>query len=254
MGEKNFVRELDYNKVGKKLINWIKKKVQEAGMKGAIVGLSGGIDSAVTSLLCKKAFPDNFLAVILPCDSEQQDIIDAKNFAEKNDFNYIVKDLSSVLDELLFTLIGDNKAKNKLSIANIKPRLRMTVLYFYAVEKNYLVVGTDNWSELKVGYFTKYGDGGVDIAPLGTLVKTEVRCLASNLNVSEKIINKPPSAGLWAGQTDEKELGMSYEELDKYILTGDGPKSVRKKVEKLAQKNSHKLKPIPVPDRSLFTS
>ncbi len=254
MSCQNFAGKLDYDKVETKIINWIKEKVQEAGMEGAVVGLSGGIDSAVTSLLCQKAFPNHFLAVILPCNSQQQDIIDAENFAKENDFDYLVKDLSSVLEEMLVTLTGNKTAKNKLSVVNIKPRLRMTVLYYYAAENNYLVVGTDNWSELKVGYFTKHGDGGVDIAPLGTLVKTEVRQLASHLNIPHKIINKPPSAGLWEGQTDEEELGISYQELDKYILTGKAQKDTRKKVEKMADNNRHKLEPIPVPDRSLFIS
>ena len=141
-----------------------------------------------------------------------------------------------------------------MALANIKPRLRMTTLYYYASLNNYLVIGTDNWSELKVGYFTKYGDGGVDLAPLGRLVKSEVRKLAKHFGIPEKIINKKPSAGLWEGQTDENEMGVSYEELDHYILTGEADKEVRERIDELARKNSHKTEAIPIPARQSLLS
>lgn len=107
---------------------------------------------------------------------------------------------------------------NKLASANLKPRLRMLTLYYYANNLNYLVAGTGNKSELMVGYFTKYGDGGVDILPIGGLVKAKVRELAGELGIPKEIIDKPPSAGLWDGQTDEEEIGITYEDLDKGIL------------------------------------
>jgi len=107
---------------------------------------------------------------------------------------------------------------NKLASANLKPRLRMLTLYYYANNLNYLVAGTGNKSELMVGYFTKYGDGGVDILPIGGLVKAKVRELAEELGIPKEIIDKPPSAGLWDGQTDEEEIGITYEDLDKGIL------------------------------------
>jgi NAD+ synthase len=125
----------------------------------------------------------------------------------------------------------------------------MTALYYYASALNYLVVGTDNKSELKIGYFTKYGDGGIDLAPLGALVKHEVKGLAQRLDIPERIINKKPSAGLWSGQTDESEMGFSYQELDHYILTGEADEEIKEKIEKLAAKNRHKLEPIPIPKR-----
>lgn len=242
--------DLDYVKVEKILITWIKDKVKKAGAKGAVIGLSGGIDSAVTSLLSKKAFPDNTLGLIMPCNSNTQDTEDARLEAEKFNINYKIKDLSPIFENFLATMeVEKDFNRNNLAIANIKPRLRMTTLYYYASKYNYLVLGTDNWSELKIGYFTKYGDGGVDLTPLGSLVKTEVRKLADHLNISKRIINKSPSAGLWQGQTDEKEMGFSYETLDKYILTGKGDKEVKDKIESLASRNEHKLKPIPKPER-----
>ena len=204
------MKSLDYNKVEGFLVKWLKEKIEAAGAKGAIFGLSGGIDSAVTSVLCQKAFGDNILGVIMPCHSNETDKADAKLLAERFNIKYIIRDLGSVFDEFLMEVEGSiEKVPGSLALANVKPRLRMTTLYYYAAKNNYLVVGTDNWSELKVGYFTKYGDGGIDIGPLGRLVKTEVRELASHLGIPEKIINKAPSAGLWQDQTDEQEMGIS---------------------------------------------
>jgi NAD+ synthase len=174
----------------------------------------------------------------MPCESNPQDKEDAIIVAEKFAIDYEVANLEEVYHDLLEEI---KKEDNKLAEANIKPRLRMSTLYYYANLNNYLVVGTDNKSELTLGYFTKYGDGGIDLAPLGDLVKTEVREVARVLGVSEEIITKAPSAGLWDGQTDENELGVSYEEIDKYILTGEGEEEVKKIVEEAQQSNQHKL-------------
>lgn len=231
--------ERDYAKISDGLVNWIQNKVSDAGSKGAVVGMSGGIDSSVMAVLSKRAFPDQMLALIMPCQSNSQDKEDAIAVAEKFDIDYEVVDLTSTYEHLLAKI---KKEDNKLAEANIKPRLRMTTLYYYANLNNYLVVGTDNKSELTLGYFTKYGDGGIDLAPLGDLLKTEVRELAKMLNIPERIIAKPPSAGLWAGQTDEEELGVSYEAIDKYILTGEGPEKVKSVVEEAQKKSEHKLK------------
>ena len=142
----------------------------------------------------------------------------------------------------------------KLAASNIKPRLRMITLYYYAKLYNYIVVGTGNRSELEVGYFTKYGDGGVDILPLGGLVKTQVWELAKHLGVPDVIIRKPPSAGLWTGQTDESELGITYKQLDEVILTGKGDKRVIDEVNRLRAVNSHKMRMPAIPDIKLDCS
>ncbi|MCC3144242.1 NAD(+) synthase [Halanaerobium sp. Z-7514] len=250
----------DYKEIAENLSKWIKKKIKESGSDGAVVGLSGGIDSSLTSLLCKKAFPDNTLGLILPCQSKKEDQIDAVEHAESFAIEYKIIDLENTYQEFINNLSSTNSAESiqsikntderrlKLALANIKPRLRMSYLYFYANLNNYLVVGTDNRSELKLGYFTKYGDGGIDLAPLANLTKSEVRKTAAELNISDKIINKDPSAGLWEEQKDETELGMSYEEIDKYILTGEAKEEVKRKIENLAKKNSHKLELPVMPD------
>ena len=137
---------------------------------------------------------------------------------------------------------GDDHAvrDDRLAAANLKPRLRMTTLYAFANHLDYRVLGTDNRSELAVGYFTKYGDGGADLLPLGSLVKGEVRDLARHLGVPERIVAKPPSAGLWAGQTDEAEMGLTYEQLDAYLLTGAAPPAVKARVDALHAASAHK--------------
>jgi len=237
----------DYDQVIDKLVDWIKTKVTDAGCQGAVVGLSGGIDSAVTAALCKRAFPDNTLGVIMPCYSNSQDQKDAKKLVEKFDISSKVVDLSNTFDQLLLAVEGE-KEEEKMAVANIKPRLRMTTLYYYASKRSSLVVGTDNRSELKVGYFTKFGDGGIDLAPLGNLVKLEVREVAKRLEIPEQIITKAPSAGLWDNQTDEAEMGITYEELDKYILTGEASPKVKEIVDRLEAQNAHKLQLPAIPE------
>ena len=123
----------------------------------------------------------------------------------------------------------------------------MAIIYFYANRLNYLVVGSSNRCELSIGYFTKYGDGGVDIMPLGNLVKSQVRDLARHLGIPQEIIDKPPSAGLWAGQTDEQEMGLTYEQLDAYFTTGKAPDAVRRRIEERIARNAHKRTVPPIP-------
>jgi NAD+ synthase len=255
----------NYQEIENKLVEWIRNKVKTAGLKGAVVGLSGGIDSSVTSLLCQKAFPKDTLGLIMPCQSSPEDRVDAIKHAEKFGINYQEIDLSLTYQQLLKTAAASDPKLNlekvierenlsaadestKLALANLKPRLRMTMLYFYANLNNYLVVGTDNRSELKLGYFTKYGDGGIDIAPLGNLVKLEVRGLAREMGIDQKIIIKAPSAGLWDGQSDEDELGLSYRELDYYLVNGEAEPETAARIERISAANQHKLELPAIPD------
>ncbi len=220
------------------IIKWLKDKVEEAGCKGLAFGLSGGIDSAVVAALAKKAFPNDSLGVIMPCHSQSKDEEHAKLVAESLDLKVKKVDLSDTFDTLLGS-IGDDDLHH-MAVSNVKPRLRMTTLYYYAQKNKYLVVGTGNKSEFTLGYFTKHGDSGVDIFPISDFVKSEVRELAKYLEIPEIVITKPPSAGLWEGQTDEEEMGMTYEDLDNYIMTGEAPEDVKEKIERLNKLSAHK--------------
>ena len=225
-----------------KLCVWMEDKVTEAKAEGIVFGLSGGLDSAVVAALSIRIFPQNTLALIIPCHSLEADINDALDFINKFNIPYKIIDVLKVYDSFIHLLNDKEKEGSfKLAEANIKPRLRMTTLYYFANKLNYLVVGTGNKSELMIGYFTKYGDGGADILPLGNLLKSQVRELAEYLGIPKKIINKPPSAGLWEGQTDEKEIGISYEQLDKYLKTGKlNNKIIEKKIQDKITKSAHK--------------
>jgi len=222
------------------IVNWLREEVKQAKAKGLIFGLSGGVDSAVTGVLSKQALAEKTLALVLPCHSQNKDVEDAKLIAKKFGIKYKVVNLSPIYDTLVKTL----PPANRLTSGNLKPRLRMMTLYYFANKLNYLVTGTGNKSELMVGYFTKYGDGGVDLLPLGNLYKTEVRKLAEELSIPKKVIYKTPSAGLWEGQTDENEMGTTYNELDKILASLETGREVKsKKVQKiksLMKKTEHK--------------
>lgn len=228
---------MNCEKLEKDLINWLKEYSKKANTKGIVYGLSGGIDSAVVAVIGKKAFNNNSLGIIMPINSLKTDMKDAILLAKAFDINYITIDLSENYENLISKF---EKNKNEMAYANIKPRLRMIALYYYAQNNNLLVSGTTNLSEYTIGYSTKYGDAAVDISPLLDLTKTEVLEFAKYLGIPKKIIEKKPSAGLWEGQSDEDDFGFTYKELDNYILTGQGSEKLTKKVEYLKKINQHK--------------
>ena len=239
------------------IASWLRDRAASAGSRGFVFGLSGGIDSAVVARLCQMATPQRVVGVMLPCYSHPQDEEDARLVASTFSFPVVRVELGPTFDALtdslqhaikgLPTHVDSVDIKQQLPEANIKPRLRMASLYFIANSLNYLVAGTGNRSELTLGYFTKYGDGGVDVLPIGGLFKSEVRALARDLGVPKRVITKPPTAGLWVGQTDEAEMGFTYEMLEAY-LTGSGkvPKAVADRIEQLKRTSDHKraLPPI----------
>lgn len=228
--------------LSRRLVSWIIEQTERTNCKGVVFGLSGGIDSSVVGVLCHRAFPKNSLGVLMPCHSSESDLEDAQAVAKKFGIATVTVNLDDVYDCLLANLPGlpFESGARKLAQANLKPRLRMTTLYYIANGLRYLVVGTSNKSELSVGYFTKYGDGGVDIMPLANLLKKEVVELARHLGIPTKIIEKPPSGGLWPGQTDEGEMGVTYKELDRYLATGQASERVRKKVDAMIRASAHK--------------
>jgi NAD+ synthase len=239
------------------IADWIQQQVTAASARGVVVGLSGGLDSAVVARLCQIAMPSRVVAAILPCHSDRKDDEDATLVATHFGLPVVRIDLAPTYDLLvndlktMFLQISDDQAaasgastdiRAQLPLANIKPRLRMSALYFIANSLNYLVTGTGNRSELTIGYFTKYGDGAADLLPIGRLLKSEVRELAVDLEIPQSIIDKPPSAGLWAGQTDEEEMGFSYSDLERYLT--DGPDAVAPalamRIERLMRSTEHK--------------
>lgn len=225
-----------------KLISWIREQVTNAGSRGVVFGLSGGLDSAVVAVLCKMAFPNNVLAVILPCYSSETDLEHAQALASEFDIPTETIALEEAFEALLRSLPEDDYLPNtkRLAESNMKPRLRMLTLYYLASRLGYLVVGTSNRSELDIGYFTKHGDGGVDIMPLGNLLKSQVRELAIHLGIPREIIERPPSAGLWEGQTDEAEIGVTYEELDRYLGSGEVNEQARQRIDEMIARSAHK--------------
>ncbi len=232
------------------LIDWIKDKVTAAGRRGVVLGLSGGVDSSVLAVLCKRAFPINTIGLVMPCYSVDEDKEYAEEIARQFEVPTKTVVLNAAYDALLDVLpsFKGDPAVARVAQANIKARLRMVTLYYVANQMNYLVVGSGNRSEITIGYFTKHGDAGADILPLGNLVKKEVKELARYLGIPQAIIDKPPSAGLWSGQTDEGEMGFSYEALDRYILTGNAPDEVKSRIEFMKASCQHKIQMPPIPN------
>lgn len=240
--------------LAEKLAVWIRQQVVAADAHGVVVGLSGGMDSAVVARLCQMASPDAALGVLMPCVSDPADEQNARLVAGHFSLPVICVRLDETYGSLIdalrtatdavpsFAEVANDTSRTRISLANIKARLRMTTLYFVANALNYLVAGTGNRSEIAVGYFTKHGDGGCDLLPLGNLLKTQVASLARELDVPQAILDKAPSAGLWSGQTDEEELGFSYHHLDSYFR--HGPERVAPalalRVERLMRGSEHK--------------
>lgn len=228
-----------------KRIAFIRQQIDVPGLGGAVVGISGGIDSAVTAALCVRALgADRVIGVWMPAYSQEIHAQDSRKLADAIGLNLVTVDLGKAYDEAVAqiekVLPLDDKTKG-----NTKARLRMTTLYAIANQKGYLVVDTCNKSEIHVGYMTKGGDGLADINPVASLTKHEVRILAKELGVPDSILTKAPSADLWAGQTDEQEMGFSYEELDRYLITGETTPQAKERIDYLHRISEHKRRPMP---------
>ncbi len=226
-------------------INFIRDYVEKANANGVVVGISGGIDSAVTAALTIKAIgKEKVLGIWMPAYSDPIHEKDAQALSKAIGLHLETVNVGSSYEHIVAEIEKIATLSN-LHKGNTKARLRMTTLYAVAGQKSYLVTDTCNYSEIYVGYMTKGGDGLADFNPIASLTKHQIRLLAKYFNIPEQIISKPPSADLWAGQTDEQEMGFSYEELDRYLLTGEGDEKVISKIERLHQRSEHKRMLMP---------
>ncbi|MGI8975656.1 MAG: NAD(+) synthase [Thermomicrobiales bacterium] len=246
---------------------WLKARLEESGARTFVLGLSGGIDSAVVcGLAARGVGADRVLGVIMPSASNPDDAVQAARVAAAFDVKTLTVDLTSLAQtfhgsmptevalealRILPSDASDVDARRQLATANVRPRLRMTTLYYVANLVKGVVLGTGNKSEAMIGYFTKYGDGGVDLFPIIDLYKFEVRTVAAHIGVPQSVIDRPPSAGLWQGQTDESEIGLTYAQLDEALVAiehGDTSGIAPEVLERIKSMNAvseHKRQSIP---------
>ena len=228
-------------------VEWIRALLSKSGAEGIVYGNSGGKDSALVGILCKAAC-DNTVGLIMPCGSKRNyhlDMEDGLAVAAQHRIETRVADLTAVREQELSVLGGATEV-SALAAANLAPRLRMMTLYAVAASENRLVAGTGNRSEAYMGYFTKWGDGAYDFNPIGDLTVTEIFAFLTYLKAPQQIIDKAPSAGLFDGQTDEKEMGITYRAIDDWILHGKGTEHDLEVMRRFHDKSEHKRRPIPV--------
>ena len=237
----------DWKAEYEKRVTWIRALLARSGAKGIVYGNSGGKDSALTGILCKGACQDT-VGLIMPCASKRnfgQDTEDGLAVAKQYGIETRAIDLTSVREQEVKALETETSL-TELALANIAPRLRMTTLYAVAASENRIVAGTGNRSEAYMGYFTKWGDGAYDFNPIGDLTVTEIFAFLTYLGAPQQIIDKAPSAGLFDGQTDEAEMGISYRVIDQYLLNGQADKSELATMRRFHERSEHKRQPIPI--------
>jgi NAD+ synthase len=235
----------NYQEEFEKRVAYIRAKLGEAHADGIVFGNSGGKDSALVGILCKAAC-DNTLGVIMPCASRRnygQDRDDGKALAEQFGIETRTVDLTAVREAELKALEGVT-ALSDMAVTNIAPRLRMTTLYTIGASENRLVAGTGNRSEIYMGYFTKWGDGASDFNPIADLCAGEVFEFLRYLNAPASIVEKAPSAGLYEGQTDEQEMGVSYRAIDGFLMGEAVSEHDRAVIDRYHSRSEHKRRPI----------
>ena len=235
----------NYKEEFEKRVAYIRERLADSHTDGIVFGNSGGKDCALVGILCKAAC-DNTVGVIMPCASRRNytlDADDAKAVAEKFGIETRIVDLTAVREAEIKEL-EKVASLNSMALTNIAPRLRMTTLYAIGAAENRLVAGTGNRSEIYMGYFTKWGDGASDFDPIADLTVGEVYEFLRYLGAPEQIIKKAPSAGLFEGQTDEQEMGVSYAAIDKYILTGEAEEAEKAVIDRYHSRSEHKRRPI----------
>ena len=247
-------------KVSKHIVSWIDNYLNKSKMKGFVVGVSGGVDSALTSTLCAET-KRNVLCVEMPINQEKDQVSRSKKHIEwlKKKYSNVSSiniSLDNTFDSFIESIPDVKSSENDLSLANTRSRLRMVALYYFSSLKKYLVVGTGNKVEdFGIGFYTKYGDGGVDISPIADLLKSDVYNLAKFYNIINEIIEATPTDGLWDdNRNDEDQIGASYEELEKAMQIAHNldydlsnrEQEVLKIYKSLNSSNRHKMLPIPI--------
>ena len=236
------------NEYVKEIQSFLREYLEASHQDGYVLGLSGGIDSSAVAALAKSAVgKDKLHCIMMPINSLEADLKDAVTLANDLDLNYTVIDGSKAFNALVNEFIENGIVLDDSTKGNLKARIRMSILYAYGQKHRMLVLGTDNLDESYVGYFTKYGDGGVDLLPICRLTKEEVREVAASLGVRKELVERVPSAGLYEGQTDEKEMGILYKDLDAFLLGKDVDPKVKERIEYLHRISEHKRAPIPRP-------
>ncbi|MBQ6731006.1 MAG: NAD(+) synthase [Bacilli bacterium] len=228
---------------------FLKGYLSSNGMDTYVLGVSGGVDSSLCAALARNAVgKDKLHCLIIPIDSAQEDIDDALTLVKDLDLKYDIIDASETFHAYLRDFEKCGMIFDRSTLGNLKARMRMSILYAVAQKERGLVIGTDNADERCVGYFTKYGDGACDILPIAHLVKAEVVEASKILGIRTSLAERVPTAGLYEGQTDEKEMGVSYKDLDAYVLGKEVNETAKKRIQYLERISEHKRKPIPMPE------
>lgn len=237
----NEIKTKDYAKITEIIENFISNQIEKNHANGIILGLSGGIDSAVLAYICKRKLKDKTLALILPdtAITPKTETDDALKMISLTGINHKLIDINPIINEYTSHLEANEK-----STGNLRARVRTNILYYYANAKNYLVLGSSDKSEYMIGYFTKFGDGASDMAPIISLYKLQVREIAKYLGIPENIIAKKSSPHLWKEHKAEEELGLSYEEIDSILYCLYEKKLSIDETEKMTQINNTSIEKI----------
>ena len=229
---------------------FLRDYLKEAHASGYVLGLSGGVDSSLVAAIAKKAVgKENLACILMPVHSNPKDVEDGVKVAKSLDVNYCVLDGSNAYDVLKNEFINKGQELSNGSLYNLKVRIRMSMLYAYGQTHNYLVLGTDNADERYTGYFTKHGDGACDVLPIVHLLKKEVVEAAKIYGLPTELAERVPTAGLFEGQTDEKEMGVTYQELDDFLLGKGVRKEAKERIEYLHRISEHKRVETPSPKK-----
>ena len=228
---------------------FLKEYLENNHMDTYVLGISGGVDSSLCAALARNAVgKDRLHCLIMPINSIKEDEEDALTLVKDLDLKYDIIDASEAFDSYVKEFARNGIELDRSTLGNLKARMRMSILYAIAQKERGLVIGTDNADERCVGYFTKYGDGACDILPIAHLVKSEVVEASKILGIRSSLAERVPSAGLYEGQTDEKEMGVSYQDLDAYVLGKEVNETAKKRIQYLEKISEHKRNPIPMPE------